>query len=121
MIDLVQHSIINKVEIDVPQTNNLNLTDVLCEVMKNLNTNFENSIDKLVKQINSSKQTTIYFTEDLCRMYNVSESTIYNYRKTGKLQYCNDGQKVWFTQEHIDAFNWLCDSRNKQSTLRKMA
>ncbi len=121
MTDLIQHSIVNKVEMDVPQTDNLNLTDVLCEVMKKMNTNFEITIDKLVKQINLSKQTTIYFTSDLCQMYNVSESTIYHYRKSGKLHYCSDGQKVWFTQEHIDDFNWLNDSRNKQSTIRKMA
>lgn len=106
---------------DVAQTGIPNLPDVLCEVMKLMNTNFENSIEKLAKQLNVSKQTTIYFTEDLCRMYKVSESTVYHCRKSGKLQCCDEGQKVWFTQEHIDAFNWLCDSRNKQSTLRKMA
>jgi hypothetical protein len=111
----------NKVEIDVPRTNNLNLPDVLCEVMKTMNTNFIEAYERIAKEIAISKQTKIYFTEHLCQMYNVSESTIYNYRKSGKLDFCSDGQKVWFTQEHIDAFNWLCDSRNKQSTLRKMA
>lgn len=120
MTDLVQHSITNKVEIDVPQTDNLNLTDVLCEVMKMLNTNFEKVIEEKYKQINKPKQT-IYFTEDLCHMYNVSKSCIYLYRKSGKLHFCSDGQKVWFTQEHIDDFNWLCDSRNKDSNMRKMA
>lgn len=118
MIDLVQHSITNKVEIDVPQTNNLNLQDVLCEVMK---TNFIEAYERIAKEIAISKQNTIYFTEDLCRMFNVSESKIYLYRKSGKLHYCSDGQKIWFTQEHIDEFNWLCDSRNKDSNIRKMA
>lgn len=120
MTDLVQQSISNKVEIDVPQTNNLNLQDVLCEVMKMMNTNFEKVIEEKDKQINKPKQT-IYFTEDLCSMYKVSESTIYHWRKSGKLQCCGEGQKVWFTKEHIDDFNWLCDSRNKDSNMRKMA
>jgi hypothetical protein len=118
MTDLVQHSITNKVEIDVPQTNNLNLKDVLYEVMK---TNFIEAYERLAKEIAISNQTTIYFTEDLCRMYKIRKKTIFNYRNSGKLQFCSDGQKVWFTQDHIDAFNWLNDSRNKQSTLRKMA
>jgi len=46
MTDLVQHSIPNKVEIDVPQTNNLNLKDVLYEVMKMMNTNIEKVIEE---------------------------------------------------------------------------
>ncbi len=121
MIDLVQHSIQNEVEIDVSQTNNLSLKDMLCEVMNMMNTNFEKVIEEKYKQINLSNQTTIYSTEDLCHMYKVSESTIYHWRKSGKLQCCGEGQKVWFTQEHIDEFNWLCDSRNKRNNIKETA
>ena len=120
MTDLVQHSVIDKVEMDVTQTDQLNLKDVLCEMLKLLNENTEKLVNEKLKQQNNPKQT-VFFTKDLMQMFDVSESTIYNYRKSGKLPYCSDGQKVWFTQENIDAFNWNCDSRNKQSALSKTA
>ena len=120
MIDLPIHSTNAVVEIEVEQTENLNQADMLCKVMKVMNDNYFKMYERIANQIDKSKQTTIYFTSDLCRIYNVSESTIYHYRKSGKLNYCSDGQKVWFTQEHIDEFNWINDSRNKQSTIRKM-
>ena len=120
MTDLTIHRTNYKVEIEVAPTTNSNQAVVLCELMKLINENFSGVIEKIAKQIGISKQTTIYFTADLCRIYNVSESTIFNYRKSGKLQYCSDGQKVWFTQEHLDEFNWLTDSRNKQIAARKM-
>ena len=121
MTELPKHSTNNNVEIEVEPTVNSNQADMLGEVMKLINNNFDGAIEKIAKQICVSKQIIIYFTADLCRIYNVSESTIYNYRKSGRLHYCSDGQKVWFTQEQIDEFNWLTDSRNKQSTNRKRA
>jgi hypothetical protein len=121
MTDLPKYSTNNEVKIEVEPTTNLNQMDILCMAMKLINNNFNEAVEKITKQLGISKQITIYSTADLCRIFNVSESTIYNYRKSGKLHYCNDGQKVWFTQEHIDEFNWLNDSRNKQSTIRKMA
>lgn len=134
MIDLVQHSIQNEVEIDVSQTNNLSLKDVLIELLKilkmiitKIKTEDKNTEEKRIEEKittinqNRSYQTSIYFTTDLCHMYNVSESTIYNYRKNGKLPFCSDGQKVWFTQEHIDEFNWNSDSRNKKSNIQETA
>ncbi|GEM_PF-5333529 len=121
MSDLPKHSTNNNVGIEVDPTANFNQADMQGVVQKLINENFKEAIEKIVKQIGISKQITIYFTSDLCRIYNVSESTIYNYRKSGRLHYCSDGQKVWFTQEHIDEFNWLTDSRNKQSTTRKIS
>lgn len=121
MTDLPKHSTNNNVEIEVDPTANFNQADMLGMVTQLINTNYKMVMEMFEKQIANSKQTTIYFTSDLCRMYNVTKSTIYNYRKSGRLHYCSDGQKVWFTQEHIDEFNWLTDSRNKQSTARKMA
>ena len=120
MTDLSKHRTSNKVEIEVESTSNFNQADMLCEAMKLMNDNFKGAIENIARQIVISKQITIYSTADLCRIYNVSESTLYNYRKTGRLPYCSDGQKVWFTQEQIEQFNWLTDSRNKQSTTRKM-
>lgn len=121
MTDLPIHSTNTNVEIEVDPTANFNQGDMLDKVMKMMNANFIDAYERIANEIAISKQPAIYFTADLCRIYNVSESTIYHYRKSGKLHCCSDGQKVWFTQEHINAFNWLCDSRNKNITIRKMA
>ena len=121
MTELPKHSTNNNVEIEVDPTANSNQADMLGVVTQLINTNFNMMKDLFEKQICIPKQLNYFLTADLCRIYNVSESTIYNYRKSVRLPYCSDGQKVWFTQEHIDEFNWLNDSRNKQSKARKMA
>jgi hypothetical protein len=121
MTDLPKHSTNNNVEIEVDPAANVNQADMLCMVLKLINDNPNGAFEKIAKLIDISKQITIYFTSDLCRIYNESESTIYNYRISGKLNLCSEGQKVWFTQEQIDEFNWLTDRRNKQSTAHKIS
>ena len=88
-----------------------NQLDELCRVVKAVGDNFTHAIEDLSSNIKNSQSPKIYFTKDLCEIYNVDKNTIYNYRKKGILNYCSIGQRVWFTQEHIDEFNQRTDSR----------
>ena len=87
----------------------------LCETLKAQNNNYTKQFDILNQKIDELQEPRIYFVEDLCRIYNVSTNTIAKYRKIGLLNCCIDGQKVWFTQQHIDDFNRRTDSRYKDN------
>ena len=121
MSNLPKHSTNEQGEIVVEPTYNFSQTDLQAMLKQMMDTNAQMIMDIFEKQFSTPNNINIYSTADLCRIYHVSESTIYNYRKSGRLHYCSDGQKVWFTQEHIDEFNWLTDSRNKKTRSCKMA
>lgn len=95
-----------------------NQQEELCRVIKTVGDNLIKAVEDLNTQIKNSQIPQIYFTKDLCEIYKVSESTIYKNRKSGLLDYCSDGQKIWFTQEHIDDFNRRTDSRFKEELRR---
>lgn len=100
-------------EVDLIPATNLNQVGELCRVLKATGDNLIQVIEDLSSNIKNSQYPKIYFTKDLCKIYNVDKNTIYNYRKAGILNYCSVGQRVWFTQEHIDEFNQRTDSRYK--------
>jgi hypothetical protein len=121
MSNLPNHSTIEQGEIVFEPTYNISQTDLQAMLKQMMNMNAQMIMDIFDKKLTNSNIINIYSTADLCRIYHVSESTIYNYRTSGRLHYCSDGQNVWFTQEHIDEFNWLTDSRNKKTRSCKMA
>ncbi|MFZ4456619.1 MAG: helix-turn-helix domain-containing protein [Bacteroidales bacterium] len=98
---------------------NPNQMEELCRLMREMNENNVKMLENIRHELNQAQNRRIYFTKDLCKMYEVSEGTIYNYRKSGKLDYCSDGQKVWFTAEQLDDFDRRHDSRYN-SKLRKV-
>jgi len=85
----------------------------LCNALKVQNEVIIADMGALNQKIIDSQEPRIYFIEDLCRIYGVSENTIHKYRKLELLDCCDVGQKVWFTQEHLDDFNRRTDSRYK--------
>jgi len=85
----------------------------LCDALKAQNETILAYLGTLDQRIIDLQAPRIYFIKDLCKMYDVSENTIHNYRKSGLLDCCHVGQKVWFTQEHLDDFNRRTDGRYK--------
>ncbi|MEI7505143.1 MAG: helix-turn-helix domain-containing protein, partial [Paludibacter sp.] len=50
--------------------------------------------------------------KDLMFMFNVCAKTLQNYRAAGKISYVKIGDKIYYTQQHIDEFIERHDSKN---------
>lgn len=53
-----------------------------------------------------------YTEDDFTTLFGVQKRTQQNYRKAGKLDYFKPGEKVLYTQQHIDDFIARHDTRN---------
>lgn len=54
-----------------------------------------------------------YSIKGMCTKLGISETTLYTYREEGLIDCCTLGQKVWFTEEHLQDFLRKTDSRYK--------
>ena len=54
-----------------------------------------------------------YSIKGMCQKLEISDTTLNKYREEGLIDYCSVGQKVWFTEEHLQEFYRRTDSRFK--------
>lgn len=93
---------------------------LLFEEMKEQNENNKKEINQLNQKIDALQEPKIYSIKDLCRIFDVWPNTISKYIKSGLLPCCSEGQKVWFTLEHINEFNRRTDNRYKSDFLNSI-
>lgn len=50
------------------------------------------------------KEQMAYTTEEVMELLNISRRTLYELRKTGKIEFVKQGKTIWFSRQHIDDF-----------------
>jgi thiamine monophosphate kinase len=72
------------------------------------------SYEELLRQIakHTKYPVKLYTVEDFETLFFVKVRTQQNYRKAKKLNFIKPGEKVLYTQEHVDEFIARFDSRN---------
>lgn len=54
-----------------------------------------------------------YSIGSMCKKLEISDTTLNKYREEGLIDCCSVGQKVWFTEDHLQEFYRRTDSRFK--------
>jgi len=54
-----------------------------------------------------------YSIDGMCKKLGISDTKLKEYRDNGLIDCCSVGQKVWFTEEHLQEFYRRTDSRFK--------
>ncbi|MEI6753144.1 MAG: hypothetical protein WCK78_08240, partial [Paludibacter sp.] len=54
-----------------------------------------------------------YSIDGMCKKLGISDTKLKEYRDNGLMDCCSEGQKVWFTEEHLQDFYRRTDSRYK--------
>lgn len=65
-------------------------------------------------QLVSGIVSPVYTSKDLMNILDVKDSTLRKYRDNGDLEYCKFGDKIWYTQEHLNNFLHKTDIRYKK-------
>lgn len=64
----------------------------------------ESLLESMGEEIRSKEKEEILEVDDVCRMFGVSRTTVYEWRRTGKVNSYQRGRRVFFKKEDLMKF-----------------